>query len=356
MHKSPVTVPALVLLLAACLLIAGCSSPETTNQTAQPGTTTTTAGGVLYTAGDIVKNPSSSADTAFLVLGYDSASDTYERALIYPNAGGGWGYRTDNRTEKAPRSVMEKVYTENLGNVPPESVPIVTPTIITPVETFQLPANWTEITTTTTTDASHAKPNVERSIPDKGIAGTTVKITQLVGSNFLAGANVTLSRSGYATINAYSVKVESPKSLTCSFDIPASAPAGTYDLTVRNPNGLSGTYTNYFTVNRETTVVITTTSTRQGTLDITYIDPPFTFSGTSPVFTVTGTKFQTNAEVSLRSTVNKPTIKAKLVMVDSETQLHAYFDIPKGSFGSWDFIVKNPDDTYGAWLGGMTIN
>jgi hypothetical protein len=353
MHRTPVFVPGLILLLVACILIAGCSTPDTTTQTAQPGTpTTTTAAGPQYTVGDIVKNPSSTADTAWLVIGYDPASDTYERALIHSNEGGGWGYRTDDRTEKASRSVMEKVYTVNLGNIAPSSVPIVTPTIITPVETIQL---TTRVTTATTTSTASMKPDVERSIPDRGYAGTTVKITDLVGSNFLAGANVTLSKSGSADITAYDVKVLTPKSITCSFDIPAGAAVGPWDLTVRNPNGLSDTYTGYFTINKDISVITTTVSDRTGTVPITYIDPPFAFSGMSPMITVAGSKFQTNAKVSLRSTTGKPSIDAKLVVFDSETSLRAYFDIPRGSFGTYDFIVTNPDNTYGAWLGGFSI-
>lgn len=357
MHRTPVYVPGLVILLAACLLIAGCSSPDTPSQTAQPGTTATTmAGSAQLSAGDIVRNPSSTASTAWLVLGYDAATDKYERALVYQNADGSWGYREDNRTEKTERKLMDSVYTELVENRLPSSVPIVTPTIVTPVETFQLPANWTDLSTTTTSNASSVqKPRVERSIPDRGYAGTTVAITDLVGSDFLAGATVTLSHSGHAAITATNVKVASAKSITCTFDIPADATAGTWDLTVTNPNGLSGTYTNYFTINREAGVVTTTYSPYSGTVPITYLDPPTAFSTDYKEFTITGSKFQTGAAVKLRSQSGKADIAGTIVRVESDTRIRCFFQFPTGSFGNWDLIVTNPDGTYGAWIGALYV-
>jgi hypothetical protein len=357
MHRIPVYVPGLVLLLIACLLIAGCSSPETTNQTAQPGTTTTAVtAGVQYSAGDIVRNPKSGSDITWLVLAYDAASDKYERALIYKNADSSWGYRSDNRTEKADRSVMDKVYTEIVENIPPSSVPIVTPKIITPVETFQLPANWTGISTGTTTNTSEQqKPGILRSIPDKGKTGTTVVITDLVGSGFLAGASVTLSHSGHAAITAKNVKVVSQKSITCTFDIPADAPAGTWDLTVKNTNGLSGTYTNYFTINREFGVVTTTYSPYSGTVPLTSIDPPTAFSNQYQEYIITGSKFQTGAKVILRSQSGKANIEGTEIRVESDTRIRCFFQFPQGSFGNWDLIVTNPDSTYGAWIGALYV-
>ena len=63
-----------------------------------------------------------------MCIGYDAASDSYERALVYQNADGTWGYRSDDRTDKARRAVMEKVYTEIITNRPLSAVPVKTPT------------------------------------------------------------------------------------------------------------------------------------------------------------------------------------------------------------------------------------
>jgi hypothetical protein len=362
MNRTPVYVPGLVLLLVACLLIAGCSTSDTTNQTAQSGTTTRTIQtdttttettvGPLYTAGDIVKNPASTASTAWLVISYNSASDTYERALIYKNADGSWGYRSDDRTETASRSVMEKTYTEKIAAKDPSSVPVVTPTLITTAKTTQAAAT-SAITTATTTDTSQQKPYVERSIPDTGYTGTTVAITDLVGNNFLAGASVYLSRNDSSNIAATDVKVLRPKSITCSFAIPEDAQVGAWDLTVKNPNGMSGTYANYFTIHRDPSAVTTTSATHAGTVPITSIDPPVGHIGYTQ-FIITGSEFQAGATVKLQQT-GSTDIEAAEAIRDSDTQIRCFIYIPVGSMGTWDLLVTNPDSSYGKSIGGFTI-
>ncbi|MDD1684543.1 MAG: hypothetical protein LUQ19_01490 [Methanoregula sp.] len=348
MHRTPVIVPFLAFLLCICLLVAGCSSPDTTNQTAQPGdtSTTTTTGGALFTAGDIVKNPNAGSDVAWLVIGYDPATDKYERALIYPNADSSWGYRTDTRTDTASRSVMEKVYTEKLANLAPSSVPVVTPTTMIPEAT---PSAAKTVTATATTEVPLA-PVIKKIIPDKGYAGTTVSISDLSGNNFAYGVNVTLSHSGSATIRASDVRVLSNKSLMCKFAIPADAVAGSWDVTVTNLDGRTSTFTNIFSVNRDPSLVTTTAALSAGTVPITIIDPPFATSCGYKDFTVTGSKFQNGAGVTLRRT-DKPDIVAKTVIVDGDTRLRFFIDIPTGSMGFWDFIITNPDQTYGKLMG-----
>jgi hypothetical protein len=363
MHRTPVYVPGLVLLLVACLLIVGCSTSDMTNQTAQSGTTTQTTqtgtittettAGALYTAGDIVKNPASTASSAWLVIRYDPASDTYERALIFKNADGSWGYRSDDRTETASRSVMEKTYTEKIATRDPSSVPVVTPTKITTEQTTRAAAT-SAITTATTTDISQQQPYVERSIPDSGYTGTTVAITDLVGNNFLAGASVYLSRNDSSSIAATDVKVLRPKSITCSFAIPENAPVGAWDLTVKNPNGMSGTYTNYFTIHRDMSVAETTSATHAGTVPITAIDPPFGHIGYMQ-YVITGSQFQSGATVKLQQT-GSTDIDAIEVIQDSDTQIRCFINIPVGSMGSWDLLVTNPGGSYGKLIGSFPIN
>ena len=132
MHRTSVFVPGVILLLVASILIAGCSISDTTDQTVQPETTITTPATIAkFAAGDVVNNPSSSAETAWLIIGYNPASDTYERALIYQSADGSWGYRKDSQTETTSRSVFETVYTAKIGAIVPSSVPVVTTAVIT---------------------------------------------------------------------------------------------------------------------------------------------------------------------------------------------------------------------------------
>jgi hypothetical protein len=347
MDRTLIIVPCLALLLVASLLIAGCSTPDTADQTAQ--TTTPPSAGPLYKAGDIVRNPASTADTAWLVLGYDAASDTYERALVYPNAGGSWGYRADDRTEKAKRVVMEKVYTEILTNKLPSSIPIVTPTIITPEETTRA-----GIPATTVTTRVPLAPSITKIFPEEGYAGTSVSVKNLIGENFVAGTTVLLSRNGSTSITATDVRIVTNKSIICTFAIPSDAAVGAWDVTVRNPDGRSDTLTNMFTVHRDTSAVATTSSIFSGTVNITYIDPPFASSSGRFPFTITGSKFQNGARVTLKKSGN-PDIVADTVIVESNTQIRCFVMIPSGSMGLWDIVINNPDATYGKWTGGLEI-
>jgi hypothetical protein len=348
MEHTPIFVPGLVILLAACLLTAGCSVPGSgDDQTSQTATATIT--GPLLTEGDIVQNPSSTAGTAWLVIGYDAASDSYDRALIYPNSDGSWGHRLDTRTEKAGRAVMEKVYTEIVANRLPSSVPVVTPTIVTPAETTR-----SVVTTTVTATPGPQKPVITRIIPETGFAGTNVTLTDLAGENFVTGANVSLSRSGSSTIKATGVRVVTPKSITCTLAIPADAVAGAWDVTVRNPDGQSATYTNIFTVRRDTSVVTTTGASSAGSVPITGIDPPFAVGAGDNSYVITGSKFQNGASVILRR-ADKADINAREVIVNSETEILCFFTIPTGSMGTWDILITNPDQSYGRKFDGFEI-
>jgi hypothetical protein len=338
MDRTSLFMPGLFILLIVCLLVAGCSTSDTTDRTQQPAVTT--SAGPRYSEGDIVKNPSSGTGTAWLVLGYDPAGDTYERAMIYQNTDGSWGYRKDSRTEQASRAVMEKVYTDVVENKLPSSVPIVTPTIVTPVETTRLTVAATGVTTT-----APQAPSITRIIPDHGDAGTTVTVTDLVGGNFQNGANVTLRRSGSFEIKATGVRAYTPKSITCTFAIPADATAGAWDLTVTNPDGKSATYTNIFSVHRPASALTTTSSTSAGTVPITYIDPSVGHAGNNQLV-ITGSSFQKGITMKLQKS-GKLDIKARDTIWNSNTSIQCFIDIPVGTSGSWDVVVTNPDKTYG---------
>jgi hypothetical protein len=346
MDRTSLFVPGLVLLLVASLLIAGCSTSGTTDQTTQP--TVTTSAGARYTEGDIVRNPSSGAGTAWLVIGYDAASDTYERTMIYPNADGSWGYRTDTRTEKAPRSVMEKVYTDVVENKLPSSVPVVTPTTITPEETIRA-----TIAATAVTPTAPLAPTITKIIPDSADAGTTVTVTDLVGSNLQNGANVTLRRAGSAEIKATGVRAYTPKSITCTLNIPASAAAGAWDLVVTNPDGQSATFTNIFSVHRSANALTTTSATSGGTIPISNIDPPIGHAGTNQIV-ITGSNFQKGITMKLQKS-GKLDITARDTIWTSSTSIQCFIDIPVGTSGAWDVVVTNPDNSYGVNYGAFPI-
>ncbi len=346
MDRTRIFMPAVVLLVLACILAAGCTGDSTPSDI----TPTATSPAARYTAGDVVRNPSSTAETAWLVIGYDAAEDKYERAIIYPNTGGSWGYRKDTRTEMADRIVMEKVYTEIVTSIAPSSVPVVTPTTVAPEETTPATARPTGSATITTAQ----KPYIERIIPDEGFAGTTVKVTDLVGKNFVTGATVSISRNS-TTIAAANVRVITPTSITCDLTIPTGSDVGAWDVTVKNPDGQSYTFTNIFTVRRDTSVVTTTSSVNVGTVPVTSIDPPVAHIGYYYPYTITGSKFQNGASVILQK-AGRPDIEATIESVESATTIKCAFNPPSGSFGAWDIVVTNPDATYGRLIEGITIN
>ena len=123
MNTRALLVSGLVFILIASIMSAGCLGNSGSSNTTSNLTSVTTfpLGAPHYAAGDIVKNPKVTAATASLVIGYDSATDSYERAIIYPNADGSWGYRKNAITDKETRAVFEKVYTEKITNIPPPS-------------------------------------------------------------------------------------------------------------------------------------------------------------------------------------------------------------------------------------------
>jgi len=83
--------------------------------------------------------------------------------------------------------------------------------------------------------------------PEQGEAGTAV-VTEITGSNFVSDLKAELRHSGEKNIKASKVSWYSSSSVTCTFELSNTTRVGTWDIVVTNPNGLSGEYTNYFTV------------------------------------------------------------------------------------------------------------
>ena len=188
----------LVVLIFGFILIGGCTS-TTPIDTTSPSTSTAQlitqvnnapVSGPAYSAGDIVKNTKSSVQVAWLIIGYDSSSDTYERALIYPNADGSWGYRVNMNTEKYSRTLMEKVYTEKITNKAPSSIPVVKPTFPPTTATGSkstMTATATSISPTTTINVGSDTKPTRTPTPDthQPIAAGTGPAAVLQGDDFM---------------------------------------------------------------------------------------------------------------------------------------------------------------------------
>lgn len=256
MDRSATIFIALSIFLIIGVSMTGCS--DSSDQTASGSTSdtvaATTTAGPLFTAGDIVRSSTGSTSPAWLVISYNSAGDSYTRALIYKNTDGSYGYRMSPATETAKRTVMEKVYTVKITHVTVSSVPTAAPTTITTEVTTTTTGTTTTTAAAATTTTSTARPSIKAMNPEEGEAGTTV-FTEITGSNFLSNLTAQLRRSGETSITATKVTWSSSSSVTCTFDLPNTTKVGAWDIVVTNPNRLSGDLTNYFEVHGNKTVV-----------------------------------------------------------------------------------------------------
>jgi hypothetical protein len=330
----------MLFLIIGCVFITACTGSSGTGNTTPQITsvTPTPSTGALYSTGDIVRNPKGSQDTAWLVIGYDPAKDSYERAFIYRNADGTWGYRLDSRTEQANRVVMEKLYTEKITNKAPASIPIKQPTA---AATTAAASTTTGATTTKTTStvSPTGKPTFKNIVPDAGTAGTTISITALTGTNFRSGATVTLVKADNPNITATNVNVQSSTLISCTFSPPSNATAGAWDVVITNPDGQFVSYANIFSIQGSPQTSTTTPADSQG---ITSIDPTFMYVGTQREITITGTNFQQGFSAKLTKSPNT-VIEAYFERWDSPTQVIARFQTQKGQTGTYNVIVTNPD-------------
>lgn len=352
---------ALIIILVTCVTIMGCSgSSDSTAASNTSGTVTAdTTTGPLYTAGDIVRSASGGTSSGWLIVSYDSATDSYTRAFIYKNSDGTWGYRINSNTETSARSVMEKVYTVKITHVTVSSIPTAAPT---PVVTTTVTTSGTTSATATITTVTTGKPQFKDMIPDEGYAGSSVSITDLVGSNFQSGATIQLTHSGSTNITATDVAWVSSSHLTCTFTIPSDAAVGAWNVVITNPDGQSVTYANYFTVHTSSTTATTTTSTSTGDIGITSVTGspyPIGMSSTGWVGTLiidTSTTLQagTGLKVTLTNSAGQTISVSNPQLNNACTEIRAYINQPV-SVGTWDVKVTNPDGKYGTLSNGFTV-
>lgn len=309
MRTSAWVIVAVIVLLFAGVLCAGCSDEGT-----KPGDVTATAtvtsaettSGALYAEGDIVRKPTSTLSTGLLIIGYDAGTDMYERATIFPFSDGSWGYRLDSKTSMINRATIDRDYTEKVGTVTMSSVRIGAPTVATTVPPTTTKA--TTAPTATATTASTTAPKINDIDPFIGTAGTTVKITDLKGSNFVSGATVALTKKDETSIDATDVSVSSATKITCKFALPLSTEPGQWNVVVTNPDKQAYTSPNLFTVYKNTSATATATATgttsttpAPSTITITNLDPSAKFAGdlSSPIIVdIYGTNLSAGSKVA----------------------------------------------------------
>jgi len=354
MHVSMKKISLAILVLFVSALVAGCTSSSGPSNTTTTLTTGTTVPGLgpAYVAGDIVKNPKSTVQVAWLIIRYDSSTDMYERALIYPNADGSWGYRLNTNTETYSRTLMEKVYTAKITNKAPASIPVQTPA--TSATTVTL-STTTTVTATSTTVSSAAKPSIKNIIPDEGTAGTVISITDLTGTNFQSGATVTLMKSDNPNITASNINVQSSTLISCTFSPPSDATPGSWDVVVTNPSGQYGIYTNLFSIHGSANPTATTT-TSSGGIGITSIDPASAPSSGPITVMVYGSNFQDGITAKLTRSGSTDIIASSVYRPIDTTVLRCIFPIPTLSQGTWSLVLTNTDGTTGTSENAFVVN
>jgi len=347
----------LSIFLVLCMTMMGCSSSSGSTATNTSGTVTTaTTTAPLYSAGDIVWSSSTSTTVGWLIISYDPSTDSYTRAYVHKNTDGTWGYRTNSATDTSLRSTMEKVYMVKVTHVTVSSIPTAAPTLLVPTTVVTTVTTTTAATTTTTVAG---KPSFKDIVPNEGTAGTSVAITDLLGSNFQSGATVQLAHAGI-TINATSVVWVDASDLTCTFVIPSTATAGSWDVVVTNPDRQSVSYANYFIIHGSTSSVTTTTTTAAstGTVTITSVTASPLATGTvwSGRLTIdTSTTLQSGLTVTLLNTVSGAMFNVTNPQLNTNTEIWAQYSVSIPA-GTYNVIITNPDGSTGTLSSGFTVS
>ncbi|MGD1004480.1 MAG: hypothetical protein ABR887_03590 [Methanoregulaceae archaeon] len=301
----------IVGIIIIAVLCSGCSEQSQTDTTNPVSTPTITQQN--YVAGDIVAKTSTSTDTLWLILNYDSKTDKYERALVYKMSGNTW-YRKDNKTELIERSVAEKLYPAKVSHVTSiSSISIITPTMTS---------------TSTKTSPPGPAPSISSITPNSGTTGYSVSITNLAGSSFQTGATVKLVGTDGTSVSASNVVV-SQNTITCSFNL-YDIKTGKYDIVITNPDGQSDILPQGFTVN-DAGPLISTITPSQGMI------------GANIDLTIVGSGFKNPAKVTF--TKGTEGLDCANTVTNTATQITCVLTIPQGTtIGGWDITVKNIED------------
>jgi hypothetical protein len=98
-----------------------------------------------------------------------------------------------------------------------------------------------------TTNHVPSNPTIDAITPSGALNGRIVHGTGLEGSHFRPGASVRLTKLNQPDIEGVNVNVVDASLITCDFDLDGAAP-GSWNVIVTNPDGLSATLPDGFTV------------------------------------------------------------------------------------------------------------
>ncbi|MCU0633100.1 MAG: PKD domain-containing protein [Methanolinea sp.] len=171
-------------------------------------------------------------------------------------------------------------------------------------------------------------PIVSSVTPSTGINNQVIGITNLSGSGFMPGANVTLRKAGESDILTINGPIVSSNKILCFFDLN-SVHVGEWDVVVTNLDGQEGILPQGFSIYYPDAPVAT------GIL-------PDTGMNTGSVLAnVTGTGFHGNATVTLSRGVQD--IPGTGVFVYSGSDIGVKFNLTGMPAGLWDLTVTNED-------------
>jgi PKD repeat protein len=184
-------------------------------------------------------------------------------------------------------------------------------------------------------------PVVGSITPDTGINTGPVTITNLSGSGFRPGVQVTFTRLGEPDIDATGVTVVHRGKITCTVNL-AGAAAGLWNIVVVNDDGQYGILTNAFSVEYPAPTVTGITPSRGAN------------NGPVSISALTGTGFRSGATIQLTRNGQSP-IQATGVTVVNQTTITCTFDLTGKATGSWNVVVRNTDDKAGTLASGFII-
>ncbi|MBP6964276.1 MAG: hypothetical protein KBC96_07715 [Armatimonadetes bacterium] len=187
-----------------------------------------------------------------------------------------------------------------------------------------------------------AAPTVTGITPASGENLGTVTVTDLAGTGFYPGAAAKLSRTGESDIIAAGVSVIGSTKITCAFDLTGRA-VGPWSVVVTNPNGLSSTLTDGFTVTQAAAPTVTgiTPASGENLGKVTITD-------------LAGTGFYPVATVKLTRS-GESDITASGVTVVSPTKITCAFDLTGRTPGQWSLSVMNGDGQSAFVPDGFTV-
>ncbi len=172
-------------------------------------------------------------------------------------------------------------------------------------------------------------PVVSSITPATGLNNQVVGITDLSGSDFMAGANVTLKKTGQPDIPTINGPIVQPDKILCFFDLNGAA-VGAWDVIVTNTDGQNGTLPAAFTISYPQAP------------DVTGITPATGANTGSVPVTVTGTGFENGAVLNLSKT-GQSDVTASNVIVVNATTITCDFNLAGAVAGPWDLTVTNDD-------------